>query len=167
MKEPNGHLGHNSSGGGLLNMEVTLNSDSIVCRSEDVSDVNHIYQLVTSDPPKPFVFECESTPVHNVKVSTPATMLAVREVELYECCKDDLKTHCNDNSNSENFGCYQGYCWSYCTTAIAGSSWCYTTTSSKPLLSHFFQGGEKQTCSSDSDCGCSWFCSDECRTGMV
>ena len=68
-----------------LNTAVTLNNNSVVCTSNDVQDYETVKSLIDNDPPLPFVFDCEPTQAYNIRISTPQTYLAIREVEIYGC----------------------------------------------------------------------------------
>ena len=67
-----------------LNLTVTLNDNSVICTSNDVQNEDHIKMLTMSDPPLPFVYECEPTQVYNLRIAGNYH-LAIAEVELFAC----------------------------------------------------------------------------------
>ncbi len=53
------------------------------------------------------------------------------------------------------FGCYKGYCWSWCAEKGSGK-WCYTTKGRKN--DEHWVG-----CSSPADCNENWECANACH----
>lgn len=53
------------------------------------------------------------------------------------------------------FGCYKGYCWSWCSDQSSGM-WCYTTKGRK-------NDQNWVGCTSPADCDENWQCANECH----
>lgn len=58
-------------------------------------------------------------------------------------------------SADAQYGCYKGYCWSWCYEQGSGN-WCYTTKGRKN--DHGWIG-----CNSPADCSENWECANECH----
>lgn len=53
------------------------------------------------------------------------------------------------------YGCYKGYCWSWCNDRKTGE-WCYTTKGRR-------HDNGWVGCTSPSDCNENWECANECH----
>lgn len=61
----------------------------------------------------------------------------------------------NAGKCSEIYGCWKGYCWTYCGLSLSRGDWCYTTKT-------YSQSFDYVECSADSDCDPCWKCAGSC-----
>lgn len=74
---------------------------------------------------------------------------------------DSVQSPADDASREKGFGCYNKFCWVYCSptseTEGAGKTWCYSANPDQCFLSIQYE-----PCKTDDDCNVSWGCSGPC-----